>query len=140
LDKFEGFHYTIEKAGTRVLLDNAVVYLEVGVDKEVDVNSHTLFIGKVVESEMINDGEPMTYAFYHEVRRGTTPRSAPTYSKLEEVRKIVKYRCKVCGYIYDSEKGDPDSGVKPSTSFEDIPDSWVCPICGVSKDQFERIE
>jgi len=54
--------------------------------------------------------------------------------------KMNKYRCTVCGYIYDSEKGDPDSGIKPETSFEELPDDWVCPICGVSKDQFEKVE
>ncbi|MGI5891807.1 MAG: rubredoxin [Bacillota bacterium] len=48
-----------------------------------------------------------------------------------------KYRCIPCGYIYDPELGDPDNGVKPGTSFSDIPDDWVCPICFVGKDMFE---
>ncbi len=51
-----------------------------------------------------------------------------------------RYRCTVCGYIYDPAKGDPDNGVKPGTAFAQIPDSWTCPECGVSKDQFEPIE
>ncbi|KAF0135341.1 MAG: rubredoxin [Candidatus Saganbacteria bacterium] len=50
---------------------------------------------------------------------------------------MKKYRCMVCGYIYDPEKGDPDNGVAPGTAFESIPDSWVCPICGAAKNQFE---
>jgi rubredoxin len=49
-----------------------------------------------------------------------------------------KYRCIVCGYVYDPAQGDPDSGVAPGTPFEDVPDDWVCPVCGVGKDQFER--
>jgi len=49
---------------------------------------------------------------------------------------LRKYECQVCGYIYDPEKGDPDGGVSPGTAFEDIPGSWVCPVCGASKDQF----
>ena len=49
-----------------------------------------------------------------------------------------KYRCTVCGYIYDPRVGDPDNGVKAGTAFEDIPDNWVCPECGVGKDQFEK--
>jgi rubredoxin len=57
----------------------------------------------------------------------------------ETTSKMQKYRCTVCGYIYDPKKGDPDSGVPPGTSFEDIPDTWVCPVCGVSKDMFEKI-
>ena len=48
------------------------------------------------------------------------------------------YVCLACGYVYDPEKGDPDSGIAPGTAFEDIPDDWVCPICGVGKDMFER--
>ena len=51
-----------------------------------------------------------------------------------------KFECTVCGYVYDPKKGDPDGGIKPGTSFEDIPDDWVCPICGASKDQFEKIK
>ena len=48
--------------------------------------------------------------------------------------------CKVCHYVYDPEKGDPESGIVPGTAFEDIPDDWVCPVCGVSKDMFEAVE
>lgn len=44
----------------------------------------------------------------------------------------------ICGYIYDPELGDPDNGVAPGTPFENIPDEWVCPICGAPKDQFEK--
>ena len=49
-----------------------------------------------------------------------------------------KWVCQVCGYIYDPEKGDVDSGVAPGTSFESLPDDWVCPECGASKDDFEK--
>jgi len=51
-----------------------------------------------------------------------------------------KYECTVCGYIYDPEKGDQDSGIEPGTAFEDLPDDWVCPVCGASKDAFEKVE
>ena len=51
-----------------------------------------------------------------------------------------KWECLVCGYVYDPEKGDPDSGVAPGTSFEALPDDWVCPDCGAGKDEFEKIE
>ena len=52
---------------------------------------------------------------------------------------MQKYKCKVCGYIYDPEKGDPDSGISPGTGFEDLPQDWVCPVCGVGKDEFEPV-
>ena len=49
-----------------------------------------------------------------------------------------KYECTVCGYVYDPEKGDPDGGIAPGTKWEDIPDDWVCPLCGVGKDSFQK--
>jgi len=49
-----------------------------------------------------------------------------------------RYTCTVCGYVYDPEKGDPDSGVSPGTAFEDLPDDWTCPVCGATKDVFEE--
>jgi rubredoxin len=51
-----------------------------------------------------------------------------------------KWICVVCQYVYDPEAGDPDHGIDPGTAFEDIPDSWVCPQCGVDKSMFERQE
>jgi len=53
---------------------------------------------------------------------------------------MKKYRCIPCGYIYDPVQGDPDSGIAPGTSFEDVPYDWVCPICFVGKDDFELVE
>ena len=53
---------------------------------------------------------------------------------------MKKYICTVCDYIYDPEKGDPDSDIQPGTAFEDLPDDWVCPLCGVSKEDFEVVE
>jgi rubredoxin len=51
-----------------------------------------------------------------------------------------KWRCIACGYIYDPAKGDPDGGIAPGTTFEQIPDDWVCPQCGVGKDMFEAVD
>jgi rubredoxin len=52
---------------------------------------------------------------------------------------MQKYKCLLCGWIYDPEVGDPDNGVDPGTAFEDIPDDWVCPECGAGKEDFEAI-
>lgn len=52
---------------------------------------------------------------------------------------MKKYQCNVCGHIYDEALGDPDSGIKPGTKFEDLPDDWVCPVCGVDKSNFSEI-
>ena len=53
---------------------------------------------------------------------------------------MKKYYCVVCQWVYDPAVGDPDGGIEPGTAFEDIPDDWVCPLCGVGKDQFELVE
>ncbi len=52
---------------------------------------------------------------------------------------MEKYRCTVCGYIYDPAAGDSTQGISPGTPFKDLPDTWVCPECGVGKDMFEKI-
>jgi rubredoxin len=49
-----------------------------------------------------------------------------------------RYVCTVCGYVYDPANGDPDNGVAPGTTFQDIPDEWTCPVCGADKSQFEK--
>ena len=51
---------------------------------------------------------------------------------------MEKYVCQVCGYTYDSEVGVPEAGIEPGTPFEDLPEDFVCPVCGVSKDNFEK--
>lgn len=51
---------------------------------------------------------------------------------------MKKYMCTVCGYIYNPEEGDTEAGIAPGTPFEDIPDDWTCPVCGVSKDMFKE--
>ena len=52
---------------------------------------------------------------------------------------MTKWKCTVCGYIYDPESGDPDGGIASGTLFEDLPEGWVCPVCGASKDMFEKM-
>jgi rubredoxin len=89
----------------------------------------------------------MTYAFYRDIKHGRTPKSAATYAKVstdaltkEGVRNMKKYKCRMCGYVYDPAAGDPDNGVEPGTAFEDLPEDWVCPECGAGKDEFEPVE
>jgi len=142
IDKLEGINYKIGETHAPVVTDHTLAYLEARVVQEVDAGTHTIFIGELVGADVLKEGEPMTYAYYHQVKRGTTPKTAPVYveEKKVEAIKAAKYECTVCGYIYDPELGDPDGGVKPGTPFEEIADDWVCPVCGASKDQFEKIE
>jgi rubredoxin len=60
--------------------------------------------------------------------------------KIYQSFKMKKYRCIVCGFVYDPEEGDPDSGIMPGTPFEEIPDNWSCPVCGVAKADFVPID
>lgn len=53
---------------------------------------------------------------------------------------MKKFVCTVCGYIYDPEVGDKDSGIAPGTPFEDLPEDWVCPVCGADKSMFEEVD
>ena len=142
VDKLKDVNYKLGETKAPVVLDHTLAYLEAKVVNQVDVGTHTIFIGELVEADVMKEGEPMTYAYYHQVKRGTTPKTAPSYieEKKPAAPKIAKYKCTVCDYIYDPELGDPDGGIKPGTPFEQIPDGWVCPVCGASKDKFEKIE
>ncbi len=143
--KFDGIVYKAGMTGVPVVLEYTLAYLEAKVVDRVDVGTHTVFIGKVVAAEVVADGEPMTYAYYHAVKRGRAPKTAPTYAGPEtketerEAKQMEKYRCTVCGYVYDPAVGDPDSGIEPGTSFGDLPEDWICPVCGVGKDEFEKV-
>jgi len=146
IDKFRATAHTVTARGTPVVTEYTVGYLECEVIDSIDLGTHKLFVGRVLDAAMTGEGDPMTYDYYHKIKGGKSPKTAPTFlskekeSKTEEATKMAKYKCTVCGYVYDPKKGDPDSGIKPGTAFEDIPDDWVCPVCGVGKDQFERVE
>jgi rubredoxin/flavin reductase (DIM6/NTAB) family NADH-FMN oxidoreductase RutF len=149
IDKFtEGVNYKIGKTGAPILLDKTVAFLECKVLETHDVGSHLLFIGEVVDADLIaGEGQPLTYSYYRKVIKGISPANAPTFVKEKDVLednaedsdKGQKYQCKVCGLIYDPAEGDPDSGIEPGTAFEDIPDNWMCPVCGVGKEDFAAI-
>ncbi len=145
-DKLEGTNYKIGDTGAPIVLDNAVSYLEARVKQEMDVGTHTIFIGEVVNADVISDEVCMTYEYYHQIKGGKTPKAAATYieekaeAKKETDSRMAKYKCSVCGYVYDPENGDPDSNIKPGTPFEELPDDWVCPVCGAAKSEFEKVD
>jgi len=146
IDKFKDVDHKIGKTGAPIVLENTIGYLECEVIGSMDAGTHTLFVGKLTDAEIIKDGEPLTYEYYHRVLKGKVPKTATTYIKEEPEKpnkpkrevKMAKYVCTVCEYVYDPEKGDPDNGVKPGTPFEAVPEDWVCPVCGAGKDKFEK--
>ncbi|MDY6786521.1 MAG: rubredoxin [candidate division WOR-3 bacterium] len=155
IDKFKDVDYEIhEKSGLPIVKDYTVGYIVLKVIDSIDVHTHTVFIGEIIDADILSDDPPMTYEYYHKMKGGKAPKSAPTHIDEEELKneenkdneketketKMKKYKCTVCGYVYDPQKGDPDGGIDPGTAFEDIPDDWVCPVCGVSKDQFEEMD
>lgn len=144
MDKFKTISFKTGITGAPVLLEQSICYLEAEVIDSIEVETHTIFIGEVVNAQVVSEEEAMTYAYYHQVKRGSVPPEAPTYVKEEKEKEMKsefqKYQCTVCGYVYDPAQGDPDSDIAPGTAFEDIPDSWVCPVCGVTKDQFEVVK
>jgi len=142
-EKFKEVKHKVGVTGSPIVLDYTIGYLDCEVLSSTDVGTHTIFIGKIVDCDTLSDAEPMTYAYYHQVKGGKSPKTAPTYIKEEEpVEKSPaaagKYRCKVCGYVYDPANGDPDSGIKPGIPFEELPDDWACPICSAPKSEFEK--
>ncbi len=142
IDKLAGINYKIGTTKAPVVIDNAVAYLEAEVIQEVDVGSHTIFIGRLVDADVLTEKTCMTYEYYRQIKGGTAPPTAPTYiTEVKEGKpKMPKYRCTVCGYIYDPALGDADGGIKPGVLFENLPPNWVCPVCAAAKDQFEKME
>lgn len=149
VDKFADVGCSPGVTGCPVVSDHALAYIEAKVTRTLDCGTHTVFIGEVVDAKRTAEGRPMTYAYYREVLRGKTPPTAPTYrasasaeltDKGEGSSDVKKYVCEVCGYVYDPEKGDPESGVEPGIPFEKLPDDWVCPVCGAAKSEFSAVE
>jgi flavin reductase (DIM6/NTAB) family NADH-FMN oxidoreductase RutF/rubredoxin len=140
VDKFMGVNYRTTTGGLPYLLDGVLAYLEARLLQEIDAETHTIFIGEIIGAEVLEKGKPMTYAYYHQVKSGTTPPSAPTYVKSESGGDTTGiYECTICSYRYDPEKGDSENNIAPGTAFADLPDEWVCPVCGAGKDVFEII-
>ncbi|NLX90181.1 MAG: High molecular weight rubredoxin [Firmicutes bacterium] len=140
-DKFSEAAYSTTVNGLPYIIDHSLAYMEAKVIGKLDAGTHTIFLGQVTDAEILQEGEPMTYAFYRQIKRGSTPPTAPTYQAIKEEssdKKVPKYVCNVCGYIYDQETGDPEGNIPPGTPFADLPADWVCPVCGAGKDKFVK--
>jgi ferric-chelate reductase [NAD(P)H] len=83
-NKLEGVNYKIGITGSPIILDNAVSYIEAKVFQEVDAGTHTIFIGEVVDADVLNEKAALTYNYYQQVKRGTTPKTAPSYVEVKD--------------------------------------------------------
>ena len=158
LDKFEGREITKAKTGVPVILSDSVAWFDCQVKEVVDLGSHWLIIGEVLDSDLISEEEPLTYAVYREKYKMLSPKNSPTFIERDklagekqldsakttetEERKegtANPYVCAICGFTYNPEEGDPSMGIPPGTPFEDLPEDYRCPICNASKEYFEEI-
>lgn len=143
INKFEGVNFKTGDSGVPIVLDNAVATFECKVEDTIDLGTHILFIGEIIEAELLSDKDPITYDYYRKVKKGLSPKNAPTYIDKDKLKKkddkYAKFRCPVCGYEYDPDIGDESQDVAPGTLFDDLPPGWVCPVCGVEKDEFVKL-
>lgn len=142
-DKFADVAVSVDAADVPCVTEHAVAVLSVRVRQTVDAGTHLLFVGEVEEARKLADDAPMTYAYYHEVLRGKTPPKAASYlgdsgadgrseglaakdagAPVADSPRCA-WRCTVCGHI---------------EYVDELPDDFECPICGVGKEMFERIE
>ncbi len=130
-EKFKEGEYEI-KENLPILKKGICGYMIAEVNKVLDCGTHDLFLCLIKKAEKVSKSFPMSYAYYHEVLKGASPKKAPTF--IEEKRESDKpvYQCIICGHIYDDSK-EP-------IAFEKLPDSWVCPTCKVGKRMFKRID
>ena len=149
VDKFEGIASIDTADGIPVVTEGSVSWMVFDLVETIDVGTHYLFIGLLTDGEVLSDESPLTYSYFHTVFKGIAPKNAPTYLSKEmrkeaappkPEKKLQKYECMDCSWIYDPAVGDPDNGIAPGTPFEEIPDDWTCPDCGAEKSVFEPVE
>ena len=142
VDKFS-FFKTIYSHDLPVVDENLCGYLICEIQDFISVTTHDIFIAKVLDSKKLSNFKPMTYEFYHRVIKGKTPSSAPTFNETQtkenhnqtpnqSTNTYKKYRCMICGYIYDESI--------EKVKFDQLPDDWTCPLCGAPKNLFEEVE
>ena len=150
INKFDQTKHFNTPEGIPVVTEECVAWFSCKVVKTVDVGTHLLIIGQVLDGDFIDkEKTPLTYDYYRKERHGRSPKNAPTYIKPEKEKEPEqeeqktekpsgqKWICLVCDHIYDPEEGDPEAGIAPGTAFEDLPDDWACPVCGAEKVDFE---
>ena len=127
-DKFDGINF--KEISEIPVLENTCGYMVCKVIDTMETSTHTIFLGEVIEADDYSTENAMTYKYYHENLKGSSPKNAPTYeetstSQVDKESKKRKWRCSICGYIHEADE---------------LPDDFKCPICGVGKEYFELVE
>ena len=121
-DKFAGYDCKRDQNGILYPTEQISARFSCQVTQEMDVGSHIIYVGKVLEAENLSAEEVMTYAYYHQIKKGTTPPNAPSYQ--EKAAQKGGWRCSICGYIYEEDT---------------LPQDFICPVCGAPASVFEKI-
>ncbi len=128
VNKFDSVD-SLRAEGLSVVAD-ACGYVVCKVINKMETSTHTVFLGEVIAADVLKQEDAMTYAYYHKVVKGKSPKNAPTYIAEETVEeKKDKWACGVCGYEYDG-----------ATPFEELPDDFVCPLCKQPKSVFQKVQ
>lgn len=128
VNKFDEVAYELKEY--MPVVKDSCGYIVCEVIDKMETSTHTVFLGKVVDADVMKNEEAMTYQYYHKVVKGKSPKNAPTYIAEETTQtddKKEKYVCGVCGYVYDGE-----------VPFEELPDDYVCPVCKQPKSVFKK--
>lgn len=143
VDKFADTPHALDPAGVPYVTESVVAHFGCRVIDSIDVGTHYLIVGEVEYAEALSDAPAMTYAYYHQVKGGKTPPKASSYApKGDESdapqdaapqdaapqdadKPRIGWRCMICGYVVE---------------MDELPDDFTCPMCGMGRDMFERIE
>lgn len=128
IDKFDGINF--KEILEIPVLENTCGYMVCKVIDTMETSTHTIFLGEVIEADDYSTENAMTYKYYHENLKGSSPKNAPTYeetsiSQVDKDSKKRKWKCSICGYVHEADE---------------LPDDFKCPICGVGKECFELVE
>lgn len=133
VNKFDGVDYSV-KEGLPVVNDSCG-YIVCRVIDKMETSTHTVFLGEVIDCDTIGTSPAMTYAYYHKVVKGKSPKNAPTYLPEEDAANdtpsdssVPKWTCSICGYVYDGD-----------IPFEELPEDYTCPICKQGKEKFQAL-
>ena len=130
-NKFDEISYKV--IDNLPIIDDAKGYITLHTVQEVELDTHTLFIAEIPGGDVFNDDIPMTYKYYHDVIKGRAPQNAPTYIDPESIKQLgddkkdIKYRCSICGYIYEGDITKED-------------ENFVCPVCKQPKSVFIEVK
>lgn len=159
IDKFDNVQTMVKSTGAPVVTESCVAWLDCRVENTLDLGTHILFVALVVESGILSDDEPLTYAWYRFKYKLLSPKNSPTYigsemtgttektaqpavvpvEKPTEPEANEPYICSICGHVYYPEEGDASLGIPPGTPFSEVPEDFRCPVCNATKDYYKPL-